>query len=59
MHGVAHASVTVQRVLSGKLESQMFRSLLGAYSIANIYNARLLAVSAPRAASWISVYPVS
>ena len=49
------ANPVSQRVLSGKLDSQMFCSLLGAYSIA--YKAHLLAVSAPHAASWISVVP--
>ena len=44
-----------QRILLGKLENQNFHSLLGAPSIAN--KARLLAVSAPHAASWISVVP--
>ena len=40
---------------SGKLDNPMFHSLLGASSIAN--KACLLAVSAPHAASWISVVP--
>ena len=46
------ANPVSQRVLSGKLENQMFHSLLGASSIAN--KARLLAVCS-HAASWISV----
>ena len=54
-HRSPTANLASQRVLSGKLESQMFCSLLGASSIAN--KARLLAVSAPHAASWISVVP--
>ena len=49
------ANPVSQRDLSRKLENQMFRSLLGASSIAN--KARLLAVSAFHAASWISVVP--
>ena len=49
------ANPVSQRVLSGKLGNQMFHSLLRASSIAN--KARLLAVSAPHVASWISVVP--
>ena len=49
------ANPVSQRVLSGKLESHMFCSLLEASSIAN--KAGLLAVSAPHAASWIAVVP--
>ena len=46
------ASPITQKVLSGKVEDQLFKSLLESSS-----PARLLSVSAPHAASWLSVIP--
>ena len=52
--GVSSLRVT-QRTLSKKLECHLFNSLLGDSSMAD--RARLLSVSAPHAASWLSVIP--
>ena len=49
------ASPITQKVLSGRVEEQLFKSLLESSSPAN--KARLLSVSAPHAASWLSVIP--
>ena len=49
----AIASSITQKVLSEKVEEQLFKSLLESSFPAN--KARLLSVSAPHAASWLSV----
>ena len=52
--GVSSTPIT-QQTLSKKLECHLLNSLLGNSSMAD--RARLLSVSAPHAASWLSVIP--